>query len=286
MYQAQIENSGGESLTLNGNETRWQVLSITGLNPPPAQINTTNISGMDGARFNSSKLGTRNIVIMLRINGNVEDNRQELYRFFRTKDVCTFYFSNDNRDVLIQGYVETVECDLFEQGQTMQISIICPYPYFQAIQNVIVDISNEVATFSFPFSINHGEPIPFTNYISNRVTNVKNNSETETGVMIGIYVLSDVGKIQIKDTDTGDSLTLVYSFLENDRIVINTEKGNKNISLIRNGVEANLFTALQEGSVFFQLKVGDNHFGYLVNDGSDDDAVYIVFDFSYKYRGV
>ena len=286
MYQAQIENSGGESLTLNGNETRWQVLSITGLNPPPAQINTTNISGMDGARFNSSKLGTRNIVIMLRINGNVEDNRQELYRFFRTKDVCTFYFSNDNRDVLIQGYVETVECDLFAQGQTMQISIICPYPYFQAIQNVVVDISNEVATFSFPFSINQGEPIPFTNYISNRVTNVKNNSETETGVMIGIYVLSDVGKIQIRDTDTGEYITLVYSFLENDRIVINTEKGNKNISLIRNGVETNLFTALQEGSIFFQLKVGDNHFGYLVNDGSDDDAVYIVFDFSYKYRGV
>ena len=183
MYKAEIENAGGEVLTLTGNEPSWQILSITGLNPPNAQVNVTNIAGLDGAKFNSSKLNTRNIVIMLKLNGNVEANRQLLYRYFRTKEACKFYFKNENRDVFIAGYVETVECDLFSNGEILQASIICPYPYFKSMAEIIADISNEVAGFVFPFSINIGEPIPFSMYISNKVTNVQNNSESETGII-------------------------------------------------------------------------------------------------------
>ena len=105
MYTAKIENSGGEVLTLTWAESKWQVFDITGLDPPAAQINLTNLAGLDGARLNSTKLGTRNIVISIKINGDVEGNRLDLYRFFRTKEACTFYFTNGRRDVKIEGVV-------------------------------------------------------------------------------------------------------------------------------------------------------------------------------------
>ena len=286
MYTAQIENSGGETLVLTQDEANYQVISITGLNPPPAIINTTSIAGMDGAKFNSSKLNTRNIVIMLKINGDVETNRQLLYQFFRTKENCTFYFSNEHRNVSIKGYVETVEVNLFQNGETMQISMICPYPYFKDLAQIIIDISNEAAGFEFPFAINIGDPIPFSTYISNKITNVQNTSESETGVMIEIDVHDAVSKIQIKNTDTGDSMTLNYSFLADDKVLINTNKGQKNISLIREGTQTNIFSAMAQGSVFFQLQVGSNYFGYLVDNGTNDDAVTIYFKFSNIYRGV
>lgn len=286
MYTAQIENAGGEVLTLTGNETNWQIISITGLNPPNAQINVTNIAGLDGAKFNSSKLNTRNIVIMLKLNGNVEENRQLLYQYFRTKETCTFYFKNENRDVSISGYVETVECELFSSGEILQASIICPYPYFKAIAEIIADISNELAAFTFPFSINIGEPIPFSLYISNRVTNVENNSESETGIIIQIDVLDSINSIQIKNTDSGETMTLNYSFQENDRVIINTNKGQKSIQLIREGETINIFSAMAQGSVFFQLKVGTNHFGYLIDSGANDEDVFITFNYSNVYRGV
>jgi hypothetical protein len=286
MYTAKIENSSGQILTLTQNESDFQVISITGLNPPPAQINTTGIAGLDGAKFNSSKLNTRNVVITLKLNGNVEENRLILYQLFRTKESCTFYYSNTSLDVSIGGYVETVECDLFSNSETMQISIICPYPYFKSIDEIIADISNEVAGFSFPFSINIGSPIPFSIYISNRITQVINNSESETGVIIEIDILNPVNKIQIKNTNSGDSLVLQYGFLKGDVVTINTNKGSKSIKLLRNGVTTNIFSSLQQGSVFFQLAVGVNPFGYLVDNGQNDSDVSIKFNYSTIYRGV
>ena len=286
MYSAQVKNTNGETLSLTGNESCWQVLSIGGLNPAPATVNLTNIAGMDGSKFNSSKLNTRNLVIMLRLNGNVEENRLNLYRFFRTKENVIFYYQNGSRDVSIAGIVETVECDLFSRGEIMQISIICPYPYFKSIYEVIVDISNQAAMFTFPFSINSDNPIPFSSYLDNRITNVPNRSEAETGVKIEIDILAAVEKIEIANTDTGETMTLVYTFQEGDRVVIDTEKGSKSILLIREGVTSNLFTAMSEGSSFFQLKVGDNHFTYSVDSGAHDADVFILFRYNYQFRGV
>ena len=113
MYTAKIENVNGEVMLLTNKESKYQVISITGLNPPKAQINTTPIVGLDGAKFNSSKLETRNIVITIRLNGDVEANRQALYNFFVTKKWCRFYYTNGSRNVYIDGYIDSVECDLF-----------------------------------------------------------------------------------------------------------------------------------------------------------------------------
>lgn len=286
MYTAQIENAFGESLVLTGNEKNWQVISITGLNPANAQVNLMDIAGLDGAKFNSSKLTTREIVIMLKINGNVEENRHTLYQYFRTKEFCKFYFKNGSRDVYIPGYVETVECELFSNGEIMQVSILCPYPYFRALAQSVVDVSNEVAGFKFPFSINVGEPIPFSVYVENRIVDVVNNSESETGCLIEIDVLDTIRRIEIRNTDTGESMILNYGFHENDRVLIDTNKGQKSIHLLRNGVTTNIFPAMQKGSVFFQLQVGSNHFGYLVDGGTAEKNVLITFTFSKIYRGV
>lgn len=286
MYTAKIQNSNGEILTLTGNEANYQIVSITGLNPPEAQINVTNIAGLDGARFNSSKLATRNLVITLRLNNKVEENRHLLYMYFRTKEACTFYYQNNTVDVFIKGYVDSVECNLFSNGELMQISIICPSPYFASLEKIVTDISNEISAFHFPFSINLGEPIPFSIYEQNRTTNVYNGSQAETGTIIQIDIISAVNAIKIINIVTGEYIDLNYTFLAGDRITINTNKGEKSVSLLRDAVVSNIFTAVQIGSTFFQLAVGDNLFNFQVDGGFSDDFVYIVFMFNYLYRGV
>lgn len=286
MFTAMIENADGQSLTLSQNEQDYQIVSITGLNPPKAQINTTPIAGMDGSKFNSSKLNSRNIVITLKLNGDVEANRLALYQMFRTKEPCTFYYTTESRDVMIQGYVETVEVNLFSRSELMQISIICPSPYFKSVAEENVDISNEVALFTFPFSINIGNPIPFSEYLENRIANVFNDSESETGIIIVIDVLESVNQILIRNVNTGDAITLQYSFQDGDRITINTNKGDKSVQLLRNGTLINIFSSLQQGSVFFQLSAGLNQFTYLVDSGAHDEDVIITLNYATAYRGV
>ena len=287
MFSAKIENSSGNVLTLTGNEPVYQVIDITGLNPPNAQINTTTIVGLDGAVFNSSKLETRNLVLTIKINGDIETNRLLLYSYFKTKDKCKFYYTNDSRDVSIEGYVESVECGLFTNNELAQISIICPYPYFKSLTEIVTDFSNVNPQFVFPFSINLGSPVVISTYDETSGIAVYNGSETDTGVEIVINVLDSVSSIELKNTSTGDDFEVNFSFLANDTIIVNTNKGKKSVNLIRNGVIQSLFSALQQGSVFFQLSTGVNNFEYLV-DGSaaNNNDVTITFKYYNIYRGV
>lgn len=286
MYLLTIANFKGDTLVLTQDESNYQVINIVGLNPPPAQINTTTGANLDGATFNSSRLNTRNIVITVKINGDVETNRQNLYRFFLTKQPCTIYYLNENRNVFIMGYVETVECNLFTNNEQMQISIICLQPYFKGLYEMLDDISNTVAQFVFPFSINVGSPIPFSTYQSSRITNVYNDSDSESGMIIVITFFDSINSIMIRDVDNGDTFTLNYSFLENDVVTVNTSRGEKSVTLLRDGTTTNIFSAVQKGSVFLQLTTGDNHFGYVADNGSNDDGVTIVIKHRNLYRGV
>ena len=300
MFKCKIENVKNNILTLTQNESDYQVLSITGLNPPNAQINTSTIAGLDGAKFNSSKLQSRNIVIMIKINGDIEANRINLYKYFATKEWCKFYYENEHRNVYIDCYVENFECDLFTNNEIAQISLICPQPYFKDMQTIIDDISKALAAFEFPFGFGSkgatnpsvtkdtstDSAIEFSTIDTSKITNIYNDSESMTGVIIKIDVMGTISKLLIKNTQTGELMTLSYKFLENDRILINTNKGQKSIVLVRNGVTTNLFTALVKGSTFFQLTIGDNFFSYTADNGSNDDLVHIIFEHYNIYRGV
>lgn len=287
MFTAKLENSRGDVITLTGNETDYQIISIRGLNPPSARLNTSSVAGLDGAMFNSARLNTRNIVITAKINGDVESNRQNLYRYCPTKEKVRFYFKNNNRDVYIDGYVDTVECDLFSNSERMQISIICPQPYFMDTSETHVDGRSTNSLFTFPFSIDVGHPIPFSEIVVDNTIDLFNDSESEIGAIIDITVGDAVNSIMIRNTGTGETFTLSAAFLAGDHITIDTIKGQKSVTLLRDGVYSNLFGAMQRGSVFFQLATGDNFFSYVVDgDASYNTNVTIMFTFFKMYRGV
>lgn len=286
MFTAQIENKNGDVLTLTGQEASFQLLDITGLNPPAAQINTATIAGMDGAMFNSSRLNTRNIVLLIKINGNAEENRLRLYTYFRTKDWCKFYYANGSRDVSIEGYVESVECNMFSNAETAQISIICPNPYFRSIDEEVAHSGNIQPGFTFPFSINVNEPVVISSISEDETIRVLNSSETDTGVVVEIEAERSFSQLVIENTRTGESFELDYSFIQGDTIYINTNKGEKSVYLIRSGQIINMFPALKLGSKFFTILPGENVFQYSVDGTESSDAVYFTFRYYNVFRGV
>ena len=288
MFTAKIENSKNNILELTQNESNFQVVSIEGLNPPNAQINRSTVFGIDGSKYNSARLQERNIVITLKLNGDVEENRLNLYRFFRTTDWCKFHYKNEHRNVHIEGYIETVECSLFTSAEIMQISIICPDPYFKDAQTIVDDISKALGKFKFPFAINVNEPVEISTIDNSRITDVFNDSESESGVIIEADIRGNVNTLEIRNTETGEAIKLTHTFIANDKIIINTNKGEKSVKLIRAGVESNIFTSLSKASKFFQLQLGDNYFSYVVNGSPTDDEelVHIIFRHYTMYRGV
>ena len=282
MYTLKVKNDREQLLTLSGNKN-YMVYKVTGLNPPQANINSSGNSTTDGNTINSVRLGNRNIVIYMTIEGDVEANRINLYKYFPLKKTVTLYFKNDTRDVYIEGTVELIECDLFSKKQVAQISIICPQPYFKAVDDLISYFSDITSLFEFPFNISESGK-----EISTITTNVRksiiNAGDVESGVVIDLYAIGTVVNPVIYDVFKRTHIKLTFTMEANDRILINTNVGKKSIKLIRGGIETNILGYMYPDSSWLMLGAGDNVFTYDAESGKSN--LQITFTTSLLYGGV
>lgn len=286
MYSLKIENLKGAILELTNNEENYQVVKIEGLDPPKANIITSEFANGDGSSFQSSKMGNREIVITVYINGEVQKNRERLYKYFRSKEWCKIYYKNDTRNVYIEGYVQAFDVSAFVKKQVAQISILCPNPYFKDMQTIVQSISKIIKKFTFPFSIEIDEPIPFSELELEKVTPVINESESETGLIVNVTFMGTVNKLEIRNVDTGERFIIDYEFIKNDKLIIDCNRGSKKVILTRDAIKYNLIPYRRKGSVFFQLGVGENNFSFLADEGNEDILVDIHFNYNKVYTGV
>lgn len=260
MYRIILENMKGEKLELTNNPA-YTITSIDGLYPPSAAINTSTMATMDGSKFNSSRVNERNIVIELAIESPAEENRINLYKYIKAKQFIKLYYINDSRDVYIEGYVESMPIQLFEIKQKAQISILCPFPYFKNIKENIIDLASVISEFEFPFSIPE-EGIAFSVLEVQTEKSIINYGDVPNGIIIELIATGSVLNPKIYNVETREHFILNFEMQPSDKITINTIKGEKGVTLLRDGIESNLISCLAVGSTWFQLSPGDNIFTY------------------------
>lgn len=282
MYSLKVENDRGDVLELSNNKN-YSVYKIEGLNPPQANINSSVNTTTDGSKINSVRLGNRNIVIYTTIEDNAEESRINLYRYFPVKKTVKIYFSNGTRDVYIEGTVELIECDLFATKQIAQISIICPKPYFKDVDNLITYFGDVMSLFQFPFSITK-EGLEISSLSTNQRRKILNTGDVETGVIIELFAIGTVQNPVLYDVLNRTQLKLNFTMLASDKIVINTNVGEKSIELIRDGVTTNAMGYMAQDSTWFKLEAGDNVFTYDADSGNSN--LQITFTTAILYNGV
>lgn len=265
MFSLTVENINGEKLQLT-NTDNYAVTSITGLNPAPANINTSKLATNDGSIFNSSSVNQRNIVITIYIRRSIEQNRIALYKFFKPKHYVKIYYSNDSRDVFIEGYVETFDGDLFSRSEKFQISIICPSPFFKSTDETSVILSNVTSAFKFPFSIGT-EGIPFSQINDINLATLTNRGDVESGLTIEMYANGTVTNPTIYNVTTSEFFKLNYTLNFGNMARITTQKGQKSVKLLIYGVERNLINYIGENSIWLQASVGENEFTLTAESG-------------------
>lgn len=268
MFTLKIENAAGAVIELTHDRKNYGIISVQGLTRPPAQINTATAGTVDGAFYSSARLEMRNIVITVVPFGDIEGNRQRLYDIFPLPHTpCTVYFANKNRSVRIQGYVETLEGDLFQNRETIQVSIICPRPYWQDLTTIYTELSQTLARFEFPFSIT--EPIPISEYTEYPVATVINSGDVISGLVIHGSATGAVSGLMIYNSTTGQYIGFDYAFQSGDEITINTLSGSLSARLLRQGQTINLMQYLAAGSKWLKLALGENNFTFSA-EGAED----------------
>lgn len=263
-----IENEFNNMLQLSQNEDKWQLLSVTGLNQPPASIITSVVPGFDGARFNSSRLEARNIVITLAIVDHTEINRMILNSVIYSKRYIKVYYKNNSLDVYIEGYVESFEYDVFEQGIRAQISIICTNPYWIDNESNVTVITPMVDLFEFPFSIPE-EGISLGELTSDFSNIVTNNGTVETGAVITIKSNYVTINPSITNVTTGQTMKINTTIAAGDQVIISTLRSKKFIKKYSAGQMYNIINDLDVSSTWINIIPGENTFILRSDHGSD-----------------
>ena len=282
MYSLKVENDRGNTLELTKNPN-YTVYKIEGLNPPQATINSSVNTTTDGSSINSMRLENRNIVLYMAINGDIEANRINLYKYFPVKKKIKLYFKNNSRDIFIEGVVELIECDLFSSKQVAQISIICPRPYFKAVNSIITMFSDVSKLFSFPFAISKNG-VEVSAITTNQRRSIVNVGDVETGLVIKLFAIGTVVNPVIYDVLKRTYLKLNFTMLTSDTLVINTNVGEKSVELIRDGVSHNALGYMSQDSTWFTLEAGDNVFTYDCDSGNSN--LQLTFTTPILYSGV
>ena len=274
------------------------IRSIEGLGPAKANINLTELATLDGALDNGALLGTRNIVMSLIFVGTptIEDTRLRSYKYFPIKQNLTFEIETDNRHCYTVGRVESNTPTIFgDDREGCQISILCPNSYFQDMEDTIIDLDYKNDAFTFPFSNESlTEPlIEFGLIKTTQTFTISYIGDSETGIIVHIYMDGPATNIGIESQDTNEQLSLSDEKIQaiiggairsGDEIIISTIKGNKRVYFIRNNVQYNILNALEAPISWLQLHNGENNF-LLTGDSAQGG---IRYEISYKtiYEGV
>ena len=276
MYTLKIQNAAGELFELTHNRSQYSLIHVTGLTPPKADINTSVAGTIDGAFYNSARVNMRNIVLTIVIEGDIEANRQHLYRIFPIKSACTVFFKNENMNVQISGYVEVVEGDLFSKREQMQISIVCPRPFWSVLGLVAYELSTTVAMFEFPFSIAPTPGVAISEYTQQPTIKIYNDGSVPCGFTADIEIATGsqgITALTLYNLTTQKKIGVLGSvtLAAGGKVHLSTIPGSLKISMEHGGTVTNLINKLIGGSTFFDLALGENIL-YFTCTGDVDDV--------------
>lgn len=271
-------------MELTHNEA-YVVESIEGLDPPEATINTTRNANLDGSVFNSSYVNNRQIIITMAINGPAEENRIQLYRYFKSKYPVRLYYKNGSRDIYIDGYCKKPQIEFFNQKQIAQITIICPEPFFNGSVQEVINFSSIQPSFEFPFSVEDppGE-IEFGEILAEVEKDIINDGDVETGAEIYLRARGSVTNPIIYNSETNEYFKLNLSMVMGDEVYINTKKKQKAVEFTHNGITTNIIGNLVNGSTWFTLNPGDNLFITTAQTNPENLEAYCLI--TNQYEGV
>lgn len=284
MFELLLENSGGSLVNIN-DEERYEIIHISGLNPPNASVFASKSPNRKGRKKNGSTIDYRVVVIQIKLHGDIEKNRNDLYPWTDTETELKIHYRNSVKNVYCEGTVTECDIDLFTENEVINLVIECDDPYWKDLQEIVAEISNLLKQFTFPFAID-GHGIPFSTLRDNNSTNIF-NAGAETGAKITVKCKGEVKNLLIFDgNDTARQFKINYTFPAGYVIEIDTESSPKTVKAIHPDGKTviNILKYVAGNPTWFTVKRGNNIFGYTL-DG-DHSAAEMTIGYQNKYLGV
>lgn len=271
---------------INHQGERIDIMDINGLYPvsisgfgTSVTLNIQETAGADGGTLVSSSIPTRSIGFQLK--SNVIEDKKKIKKAFRPKKKAWLYYSNEFGEVTKLEF-ETEECEIspIVFPVTADITIKCENPYFRSIEEIKVVMQGMASYFQFPFTFPDGE-FYISKATTSQFTNIDNKSDVDVGYVISLKAIALVSNPSIENVDTGEKMRIEFEMQAEDEIRINTNQGEKSVTLIRSGVESDILNHIAQDFIFFPLYIGRNYLKHDADNGLDALKISLVYSECY-----
>lgn len=290
-----VTNYMGDSLLLplsDYTESGIVITEIDGIGPVEADVHTTDYATRDGSVFNSARVQNRTVVLTLRPmeHPTVEDMRHRIYKFFPVKREVKMEVITDRRDAYVTGYVESVEPTIFSNEEEVEVSIVCPDPYFYSASSSEIIYSGAEPLFEFPFSNEGPSPVIIMGVATNTNERVFDyNGDFDVGVIIHLKFTGAVSGLAVHSIEENQNMEIDISKIPDglqpqDELIISTLKGSKSARILRNGHFINAINSIAMLSDWITVHIGSNTIIYTADSGLEN--VTMSLDFNIAYEGI
>lgn len=284
-----LTNKNGQILDLLGNRDKFILTGAEGLHGIETDIAESETPYTDGSTVESVRALPRGIELTFALRGNIKNSIDFFTGIVKSKQTVTLRETDGDRDISISGIATVPPYSRMLSACKITLSIYCPQPYWENVNNIVIAISEYVNMLYFPDAGQHftEEGRPFGAIDTTLTKTFTNASDTAVGMIINLVALGEVVNPRIS-CSTGEQngwfMRLNVTLRLNDELQICTVKGQKSITIngrdIYNG--SPILNALEwEGEDWLQLETGENTFSVTTEGAATNSNVY----FSLIYRG-
>lgn len=283
-----ITNKNNQTLNLLKNKNRFILKSAEALHGIDTDILESESPYMDGATIDSVRALPRGIELTFKLVGNVKASIDYFTSIVKSKQWITLHEIENGREITIKGIATIPPYTRMMQSCELVLSIYCPQPYWENVEEIIGVIAEQIDLLCFPIEGQYFLEVgrPFGVIDTNLEKTFNNNGDVAIGMLIRVIALGEVVNPRIicsTGNQKGYYMKINLTLKDNDLLEINTVKGNKSLTI--NGLETYngepILNYLEwQGTDWLQLETGDNTFEVT----TDNDNSNLYFNIVYKAR--
>lgn len=267
-----------EKLELTNNEELYKLVSVDGLNPVKNSIKSNDCFTTPGLFYTSSKDEARTLTFQFYLDSNAKVGLDMLCKYFIKDEAVTITIDS----YYIDGYVETIDFDMFSDKVACQVIVQCMYPYFKSVDTVTHNLQVGIENMlEFPY-IPTSAGAPYAELASGNNITIANDSNIKSGLNITLIIEQAITGFKILNLNNGSEVQVTNpdGFEDNTRVYIDTENEHKTLNYIDIYGEHSLLNFIDLDKPLLYLSVGTNVIRIECNNISETCYAYINYNFA------
>ena len=285
-YRFIATNSYGESIDL-WCDSEVAMTSLEGVSLE-ADVNTMNLSGLDGSSFVSSRLPERTVSMIVQYREEVldaEKSKLRIYRIFRPKEKVTLRYISPNQDRYVEGYVTKCDTPPTTYPMVSQISVKIPDPYWHTFDNNRTLLCGVSSMFEFIKDATELNSVEFGMTKNSLLTVIDYSGDSEAGLTVSFEIRSAVKTLGIKNVEYNTLIKVEDDFIGGDILTVCTVPKHKAVTLCRNAETIDRLIKITPESRFPMVYPGKNTIEVLI-DGGTASSVNVTAFYETLFGGI